>query len=369
MTKILIIEDEEDSRELVSMILKREGYEIFEAGSGFSGIQAAFEVEPDLIICDIMMPEIDGYQVLQALRQETRTMTIPFIFLSAKTDKRDVRRGMELGADDYLTKPVFRKELLDAVVSRLNKRTILQNYSDAQVNELGNKITNFLPHELMTPLSVILMSSEILVKHADSIDPPKIREMGQNIHNMTTRLRRQMQNFLLRTELEILVRDPDKLQALRSNLIKSSADLLNVMAQEKARQYTRQTDLKLNLMADAPVKLKVEHFKKLVEELVDNAFNFSPAGSPVTLTTRFTPDTTKLILLVQNQGRGMSVDQINKVGIFSQFDRDKFEQQGLGLGLIIVKQLVEAYNGDLSIKSEPGVQTIVRVVLPTGLGS
>ena len=367
MTKVLIIEDEEDSREMVQLILKREGYEVFEAATGFEGIEKAQAIRPDLIISDIMMPECDGYQVLNSLRQNKQTMATPFIFLTAKTDKRELRRGMELGADDYLTKPIIRKELLEAVSSRLTRQAIIQNYSESQVNELGNKITNYLPHEFLTPLSVILMSSEILIKHANSIEPPQIQEMGQNIHNMTTRLFRQIQNFLLRSELEVLARDPDRLQQVRNNLVKSSSELLTTQAQGKARQFSRQNDLKLNLIPGAPVKMKAEHFKKLVEELIDNAFNFSPAGSLVTVTSRFNNDTTRIILVVQNEGRGMTAEQINNVGIFSQFDREKYEQQGLGLGLIIVKQLLEIYEGDLSISSEPGAKTSFRVILPTGL--
>jgi two-component system, sensor histidine kinase and response regulator len=367
MTKVLIIEDEEDSREMVLLILKREGYEVFEASTGLEGIEKARETRPDLIISDIMMPECDGYQVLNSLRQDKQTMAIPFIFLTAKTNKRELRRGMELGADDYLTKPITRKELLEAVNSRLTRQAIVQNYSESQVNELGNKITNFLPHEFLTPLSVILMSSEILIKHANSIEPPQILEMGQNMHNMATRLYRQIQNFLLRAELEVLALDPEKLKVVRNNFVKSSADLITTLAQGKARQFSRQNDLKLNLITDAPVKMKAEHFKKLVEELIDNAFNFSPAGSPVTVTSRFNNDTTKIIFIVQNQGRGMTVEQINRVGIFSQFDREKYEQQGLGLGLIIIKQLIEIYEGDMSITSEPGKKTVFRVILPTGL--
>lgn len=369
MPKVLIIEDEEDNRDLVQMILKREGYEVYEASTGVNGVELAQEVKPDLIISDIMMPGYDGYQVLNALRQDKRTMAIPFIFLTAKADKRELRLGMGMGADDYLTKPLNRKELLEAVSSRLAKRAIIQNYSESQVHELGNRITNFLPHEFLTPLTVILMSSEILVKHANSIEPHQIKEMGQNIHNMASRLKRQVQNFLLKAELEILAHDPEKLQAVRNNLVQSSSDLITVQAQEKARQFARPNDLKLNLTANPPVKIKPEHLKKLVEELLDNAFNFSPPGSPVTLTTRFSPDTTKIIMLVQNQGRGMTAEQISKVGIFSQFDREKYEQQGTGLGLIIVKQLIEIYNGDLTITSEPDAQTLFRVILPTGLGA
>jgi signal transduction histidine kinase len=213
------------------------------------------------------------------------------------------------------------------------------------------------------------MSSEILVKHSNSLEAKQVQEMGQNILNMSKRLHRVIQNFLLKTELEVVARDSLKLKELRNSYVKSSSGLITGVALEKAGQFSRQNDLKMDLVPEAPVIIKVEHLKKLVEELIDNAFNFSPAGTPVTLTTRLSPNKTKIILLVENYGRGMTAEQIKKIGIFSQFDRDKYEQQGLGVGLIIVKQLVEIYNGDLDITSIPGSQTLVRVTLPTGLNT
>ncbi len=126
MRKILIIEDHEDVRENTADLLELSGYETATSADGESGIQKALDFSPDLIICDIMMPGMDGYQVLEALQQNPRTAGIPFIFLSAKADKSDVRKGMNLGADDYLTKPFEEHELLEAITSRLRKHDFLQ---------------------------------------------------------------------------------------------------------------------------------------------------------------------------------------------------------------------------------------------------
>src|SRR5689334_25165661 len=106
MATILVIEDDEDIRKLIHFILVREGYEVYQAQNGLSGVQVAQEKRPDLIVSDIMMPEMDGYQALLALRQDERTSDIPFIFLTSKAEKQDLRRGMIYGADDYLSKPV-----------------------------------------------------------------------------------------------------------------------------------------------------------------------------------------------------------------------------------------------------------------------
>jgi len=126
MRKILIIEDNEDVRENTADLLELSGYEVAASPDGESGIRKAQTFNPDLIICDIMMPGMDGYQVLETLQKDHNTAGIPFVFLSAKADKSDVRKGMNLGADDYLTKPFEEHELLEAITSRLRRHDFLQ---------------------------------------------------------------------------------------------------------------------------------------------------------------------------------------------------------------------------------------------------
>jgi EAL domain-containing protein (putative c-di-GMP-specific phosphodiesterase class I)/CheY-like chemotaxis protein len=125
MTKILVIEDEESVRENLLDLLEAEDFDTISAANGRIGVQLALSELPDLILCDLMMPEIDGYGVLTALREEPVTATIPFIFLTARSARADFRQGMDLGADDYLTKPFTRTELLNAIASRLTKQATL----------------------------------------------------------------------------------------------------------------------------------------------------------------------------------------------------------------------------------------------------
>ena len=121
MKKILVIEDHADMRRNLRLMLRLEGFHIFEAENGVAGVASARQHKPDLILCDVMMPELDGYGVLKALRAEPDTMTIPFLFLTAKGDKLDIRQGMNLGADDYLAKPVGRDQLMAAIAARLER--------------------------------------------------------------------------------------------------------------------------------------------------------------------------------------------------------------------------------------------------------
>ena len=132
MKKILVIEDEAESRDIFLDSLEAEGFEAIAAQNGVVGIQQAQEHLPDLVICDIAMPELDGYGVLTTLRQNPVTATIPFIFLSAKATKAEIRQGMDLGADDYLTKPSTIEELLGAIAARLEKQAALRECYAAQ---------------------------------------------------------------------------------------------------------------------------------------------------------------------------------------------------------------------------------------------
>lgn len=139
--KILLIEDDKTVRENTAELLELSNYEVETASNGKIGIEKAPVFLPDVVVCDIMMPEMDGYQVLESLSKDETLKKIPFIFLSAKTDHKDVRRGMNLGADDYLTKPFEEEELIDAIESRLAKADILN--SSAENPKLDSSLHSF----------------------------------------------------------------------------------------------------------------------------------------------------------------------------------------------------------------------------------
>lgn len=142
MKTILIIEDNNDIRESTAEILELTGYKVLQASNGKTGIDLATQHRPDLILCDIMMPELDGYGVLYTLNKHVDTAAIPFIFLTAKAERVDFRKGMEMGADDYLTKPFDDIELLNAVESRLNKKQKLEEYYSRSLQNLEHLVAN-----------------------------------------------------------------------------------------------------------------------------------------------------------------------------------------------------------------------------------
>ncbi len=156
MKKVLLIEDDRQLRENTAELLELANYRVFKAADGKQGIASAISVLPDVIICDIMMPNADGYEVIETLAKNPKTKGLPFIFLSAKTDRKDVRKGMELGADDYLTKPFEESELFGAIESRLARAAILKDLNKKEglpakkerpklrsINELKNFIDDY----------------------------------------------------------------------------------------------------------------------------------------------------------------------------------------------------------------------------------
>jgi diguanylate cyclase len=152
MKKILVIEDEPQVRANIKQILEFSDFEALTATDGADGLKMVNKHLPDLIICDIMMPELDGYSVITALRQDPKTATIPFIFLTAKVDRNDIRQGMNLGADDYLMKPFTPEELLDAVNTRLTKNELISESFQDQIKEYKSEADYYKFHDNLTGL-------------------------------------------------------------------------------------------------------------------------------------------------------------------------------------------------------------------------
>lgn len=139
MSKILVIEDSPEVRERIVASLTFEGFDVVDAEDGVAGLQAAREIDPDLIICDILMPRLDGHATLSELRKDSSTAGIPFIFLSAKSQVSDLREGLQLGADDYLVKPFALKELIAAVKLRLRRREELSGSRNGGISDAATR--------------------------------------------------------------------------------------------------------------------------------------------------------------------------------------------------------------------------------------
>lgn len=362
MTTVLIIEDQSDVRENIEAILGLEGYETLTAENGVIGLELAKKSRPDLILCDVMMPKLDGYGVLEELRQSASTASIPFIFLTAKAERNSLRSAMELGADDYLTKPFTLEELLNAIAARLAKHSAIEADVAQELNQLRSNITRSLPHELLTPLNGILASADLLISCYGSLDTEEILSSLADIKLSGQRLHRLIQNFLLFAELELIATTPERAKAWQNRLsqVVHSKTVIQTIAETVAQQVERAEDLSLNLEEEV-IGISEVDLSKITEEIINNAFKFSQKGTPVVVSS--TVSDGHFLLSISDRGRGMAPEQIDKIGAYMQFERKLYEQQGSGLGLIIAKRITELYGGQFKIQSTLNEKTIVSIGL------
>jgi two-component system sensor histidine kinase/response regulator len=361
MKKVLVIDDTPEIRMIIEETLNMFGFETILAEDGEKGITLAQEHLPDLIICDVNMPKLDGFGTLAQLRAHESTATIPFMFLTGAVERPNVRRGMEMGADDYLTKPFTPSELLAAVNARLEKVAEIERKSEKKLDELRGKLTLTMPHELRTPLNGIMGLASILIDGYDSMKPDEVLDSAKMIHLSADRLHRLIENFLAYAQIELMAKDAKSILATASASTTAAAPIITDTARTVATRWKRDNDLQLEVR-NCTVSVIADSLQKIVEELVDNAFKFSEPGTTVRVVAGALDQNFSLNVI--NTGRGLTAEQISKIGPHIQFEREKYEQQGAGLGLTIAKRLTELNGGNFSITSTPGRETRVAVTFP-----
>jgi two-component system, sensor histidine kinase and response regulator len=358
MSYILVIEDEQDIRENLVKILEYEGYTARGAADGRAGVVLAKQQRPDLIISDIMMPALSGYGVLMELRRNPRTAAIPFIFLTAKSTKKDVRQGMQFGADAYLTKPIDLDALLVLVATIL-----LQQESDVskQLETLRVNLARTLPPGLQAPLTAIIGFSGVLAQAGFEMlpEPDEIIAMQTAIYDHALRLQQLMTDYLLHAELQLRKVQPER-QPRWPRVGVMTKEVISTAARKKAEAAGRQADLALDL-SDAKIPLFPGSLQKIMDELLDQAFASSAPGTAVRIATTVADE--RFILTITDQGALIT----KKAGGESDAQRLRedtpYEYGGPWLGVNICRLLAELHGGSLTIETgaEPG--TTVTMIL------
>lgn len=344
--KIVVIEDNEDIRMLVEELLEMNNYEVFLASNGYIGIQRIIENEPDLVLCDIMMPEIDGYEVLRTIRKNATLGNIPFIFLSAKNLHSDVRSGMNLGADDYLTKPIEADELLTAIETRLVRSQKREEEINDRIKQIKESMSAVYSHEVNTPLNGIIGLSEVLLRYYKDVIPGNALEMVNHIKEASSRLHRTTNNLILYADLQKYDKETYR-KRFENNKCTDCFEMLKDAIKELAEQYKREDDIECSL-EEAKINISSHDFEKIVLEAVDNAFKFSKKGEKVKVFSKIENDFIKISVV--DNGCGFKISNKDKIGAFVQFERDKNEQQGMGLGLYFIKTLTSFNNARFDIE-------------------
>lgn len=368
MQTILVIEDEALLRAEVEEWLKFEGYNAITAEDGIAGVEKALQHLPDLIVCDIMMPRLDGYGVLIEIRSNHKTADTPFVFLTARAAHEDIRAGMNLGADDYLTKPFTRIDLLQAVKSRLDAAAARRSKINEEIEELRaalakeheqrlikGKLVGMFSHDFRNPLATILSSISLLRDYADRMDE-KRRQAHMNCVDASVRqLLHMLDDMLIITQME-----SGKLE-FKPELLYVEQFFQRIIEEFQiihAETHTFRIESRFNdpMMADPRL------LRQIAANLISNAIKYSPAGSEIHIMLGLHQG--QFVFSVEDHGIG--IPEEDQPGLFSVFHRGSNvgDVKGTGLGLAIVKQAIELHSGTLQVESETGRGTKITVMIP-----
>jgi two-component system sensor histidine kinase/response regulator len=351
MKTVLLIDDCLQLRTSFSMALRTNGYHVIEADSGVAGLEMARKHLPDLILSDIHMPGGDGSTLLRDIRHDPELKSRQVVLMTGRPDLVTPRKGMEEGADDFLLKPVGLQALLNCVKARFSRASISWRVEDQMLAQLRSWVPPHLPHEFFTPLAGIIGLTEILRDDFSTLTSAEVNDMHNHVYQSALRLHRTLRNFLLVLDLQTISSQPVP-PFLSSREVEES---IQGGVDQALRQYERREDVTVRLDA-CSISVKAGDLSRIVEELVDNACKFSRQETPVNV--ELSADGR---LIITDRGRGLTAEEIVRIGAFQQFDRKRFEQQGLGLGLVLVQKLMLLCKAEFSMNSKPGEGTQAQI--------
>jgi signal transduction histidine kinase len=368
MISILMIEDEDAIREEVMDWLQFEGFKVFGARNGRLGLEAAKAHKPDLIICDINMPEMDGFQVLYELRTDAELHLTPFIFLTASDNRESFRTGMDLGADDYLTKPFTHSEVINAVRSRLQKhieqQEAVQNqlkFLDRAFEEerekrlLKSRLVAMFSHDFRNPLAVIMSSATLMRNYEDRINAAQRGEKLNRIISSVKQLIQMLDDMLVVAEMESGHFDAS---AETIDLSQFIAGIMDEFRAEHEENYQFRFDGNGGIRGDISPRL----LRQIVVNLVSNAVRYSPPKSEIIVMLSQNKEATELVV----QDFGIGIPEEDRPHLFEPFSRGSNAKhiKGTGLGLAIVKEAVELCRGEIGVESKLGEGTSFVIRFP-----
>ncbi|MCZ7540339.1 MAG: response regulator [Anaerolineae bacterium] len=363
---ILVVEDDLHLLEGIRDILAINGYEVWTASNGQVGLQVLQDQAraPDLIVSDIMMPRMDGYDFFEAVRAESTWVHIPFIFLTAKGEHEDVKRGKRMGAEDYVIKPFDADDLLVAVSAKLERRQQIERHWQNEVSTIKQNILMILNHEFRTPLTYVVAYADMVHRDADTLSVDDMRAFLRGINAGANRLRRLVENFILLVELET-GEAAQTFNWRRGTLADFEALLGSATAKYQDMAEGRQVAISVEVDEELPpVTADAQYLAAAVECLIDNAVKFSDKPGSV-VTVRAYRDGDGVCLAVRDQGRGIPPNERENIfQSFYQVERHKYEDQGAGSGLAIVNRVTRLHGGNITLNSTVGEGSEFVIHLP-----
>ena len=354
MKTILIVEDEKDIRTSLQEIFLNENFNALTASDGTEGYQIALSQQPDLILSDIIMPGMSGFELLEKLQSEPNTAVIPVIFLTGMVEIENMRKGMDCGADDYLLKPFRIDDVLNSINARLKKTEIYNSVIDEFKNSLVQKTS----HEMRTPLVGILGFAQLLSENFETISRKEHRQFIENINASGKRLYRRIEKFLFYAELLSLKRNRGETNVKGPDEYHIDNNYLKAKLSCKAAEFDRADDLDISFES-ADVIIEARALEMLLEELIENSAKFTAKGSSIAALGY--ADGEYYVVRISDEGTGNENLNFNKENIL--MTGNTFVE-GIGIGLSMVKRITELYNCRLKMSSISGSGTNVEIILP-----
>jgi two-component system sensor histidine kinase/response regulator len=361
---ILVVEDDLALLEGVSELLKLSDYRVLTATNGREALDLLDENRPNLIVSDIMMPEMDGYAFHAAVRERPEMYTIPFIFLTARGEKRDIRKGKASGVDDYITKPFDDEDLLVAVESKLARWAGLQKQRDEEIEDVKHRILLTLSHEFRTPLTYIINYADMLKATDPSTSQEDFQEFMDGIRRGAKRLNKLVEDFLVLVELETGEAREAYLYR-RQEFDDTSAWLRVITRRFQSNAESKGLELIIDIPDDLPSIVGDEiYLTDAIGRLVENAIKFSREESEWVRVSA-SEEGEFLRIDIQDQGIGVAPEHVDKLfDLFHQLNREEFEQQGTGAGLAICKGVVDIHGGKVALDSVQGEGSTFTIMIP-----
>lgn len=354
---ILLVEDQEDLRQNLVEFLLLENYRVIGAEDGQKAYALALAHRPDLIISDVAMPVWDGPRLLAELKSNPATSDIPLLFLSAWANRDHVRRGMQLGAVDYITKPFALNEITGAIEAQLGRRRELNRRLGEAKNQERSRLLGVLPHEMLTPLNAILGPSELLFTADDKMGMDEVREWAGLIMKSATQLTRLIEKMIIYAELQ----QSDFRPLARSAEAGGQHHVVIEVAEDVLRsQFAEREPAEVTGVLGA-TQVPDHPLRRVLVELLDNAYKFSTAGSVVKVELASVAGGEEV--RISNAVGGESGELTRCV---ASLETGGGEGSGVGLGLAIVRGLLEQHGGRLGFETADEAWLTAVVFLPCG---
>ena len=359
--KILIVDDVAQNIQLIANFLKDE-YELAFALDGKEALNQAVQTAFDLVLLDIMMPEIDGYQVCRILKGEESTQEVPVIFLTAKTDSESIKKGFESGGVDYITKPFNAGELKARVKTHIQLRWAKEelkrkNEALSQSNRVKDKFFSIIAHDLKSPLNTFVSLTSLMEDNYEDFSEEERKDFLQSICEHSKQLSKLLSNLLhwsmhQRGDMKIRPEEVFLKSVLEENL-------------ELYQQEIRRKKLRIQMEMEPGLKTlgDLSMIQTIFRNLLSNAIKFTPNRGAVEIRGRFYED--RVLVDIEDTGVGIRKERIPNLFQLDQVTSTKGTnyEEGTGLGLILCKEFVKFHRGEIEVKSQPREGTKIRVIL------